>query len=236
MLLRVDLHLHTPASTCYADKLVTSEQIVNAAVRARLDAVAVTDHHAFRGAIEVLHAAKGSDLAVLPGVEITLKEGHFLALFDSSIGETELTSFLEWLSIPKERRGDGHYLAGGDVESVLRETDERGGVAIAAHIERWPSGFLESKEPRSMKEKIHASDYLSALEITVPEDKGAWNEGRVRGFPKKYACIQASDSHSLSDVGRRHVLLDLERVDLSGLKLAILEHERRIHFPSLDGV
>ncbi len=231
-MLRVDLHVHTPISTCYADKTVKIEQVVGAAVKAGLDAIAVTDHHAVRGAIQLREAIEATRLTVLPGIEITLKEGHFLALFDLDAGMSELLSFFDWLGIPPEKQGDGHFAAAHGVESVLRQIDERGGVAIAAHIERWPSGFLESKEPRAVKQSIHASQHLSALEITIPEDKSGWNEGLVRGFPKKYACVQASDSHSLADIGRRQVLLDLDRLDLNGLKLAISEHARRIVFPS----
>ncbi len=230
-MLRVDLHVHTPISTCYADKTAKIEQLVGAAVKAGLDAIAVTDHHAIRGAIELREAIQRTRLTVLPGIEITLKEGHFLALFDVDAGVAELVSFLDWLGVPPDKQGDGHFAAARDVESVLRQVDERGGVAIAAHIERWPSGFLESKEPRAIKQSIHASQHLSALEITIPEDKVAWNEGLVRGFPKKYACVQASDSHSLLDIGRRQVLLDVDRLDLNSLRLAISEHSRRISFP-----
>lgn len=230
-MLRVDLHVHTPISTCYADKTVKIEQLVGAALKAGLDAVAVTDHHAVRGAIELREASKGTQLSVMPGIEITLKEGHFLALFDMDAGASELISFLDWLGIPPDKQGDGHFAAAHDVESVLRKVDDRGGIAIAAHIERWPSGFLESREPRVIKQSIHASQYLSALEITIPEDKAAWNEGIMRGFPKSYACVQASDSHSLSDIGRRQVLLDVERFDLNHLRIAISEHARRILFP-----
>ncbi len=231
-MLRVDLHVHTPISTCYADKTVKTEQLVRAALKAGLDAVAVTDHNAVRGAIELREATKGTRVTVMPGIEITLKEGHFLALFDVDVEASELDSFLGWLGIPPEKQGDGHFPSAHDIESVLRQVDERGGVAIAAHIERWPSGFLESKEPRAVKQSIHASQHLSALEITIPQDKAAWNEGLVRGFPKKYACVQASDSHSLADIGRRQVLMDLDHLDLNGLKLAISEHARRIVFPS----
>ncbi len=235
-MLRVDLHVHTPISTCYSDKTVKTEQLVNAALKAGLDAIAVTDHHAVRGAIELREASKGSPLTVLPGMEITLKEGHFLALFDVDAGMSELVSLMEWLGVPPDKQGDGHFVVLRDVEEVLRQVDERAGAAIAAHIERWPSGFLESKESRAVKQSIHASQHLSALEITIPEDKAAWNEGLVRGFPKKYACVQASDSHSLSDIGRRQVLIDLDRLDLNGLRLAISEHASRISFPRTKGI
>lgn len=229
---QVDLHVHTPRSACYADKSVTAAEIVDAALRAGLDAIAVTDHHDYRGSLEVETAAQGTGLAVLPGVEVTTRQGHFLALFDAGSGEKDLVSFLEWLGIAAQDRGDGHLVVARSVESILPEICSRGGVAIAAHIERWPSGFLESKESRVVKQRIHASEYLGALEITIPADKSSWNEGRVRGFPKQYACVQGSDAHSLSEIGRRRVLLDVGSLDLDALCQAFKEHERRIAFPA----
>ncbi len=229
---QVDLHVHTPRSACYADKSASAAEIVCAALNAGLDAVAVTDHHDYRGALDVGKAAEGSGLIVLPGVEVTTSQGHFLALFDVGGGEKDLFPFLEWLGVAGQYFGDGHLVLARSIESILPEICARGGVAIAAHIERWPSGFLESKESRVVKQRIHASEYLGALEITIPADKTAWNEGRVRGFPKQYACVQGSDAHSLSEIGRRRVLLDVSSFDLDGVRHAFKEHERRIVFPA----
>jgi PHP family Zn ribbon phosphoesterase len=228
---RVDLHVHTPRSTCYRDMSVTSQQIVAAALRAGLDVIAITDHHAFQGAVEVRAAAPAGGLTVFPGIEITAKEGHFLAIFEADTPRQGLEDFLQWLGIPPDSFGDGHIVVGRDTASVIKEVDGRGGLAIAAHIERWPSGFLESKEPRAVKEAIHANEHLSALEITIPQDKGRWNEGLVRGYTKKYACVQASDAHSLGEIGRRHILLDFEEISLAAFREACRDHEKRILFP-----
>ncbi len=228
---KVDLHVHTPRSTCYKDKSVTTQQILSAVLNAGLDAIAITDHHTFEGAVELRDAARESGLTVFPGIELTTREGHFLGIFEVDTPEGKLADFVQWLGITPENLGDGHINAEAGIEAILREIDGRGGVAIAAHIERWPSGFLESKEPRRVKEGIHANEHLSALEITIPQDRSLWNGGLVRGYSKKYACVQASDAHSLSEIGRRHVLIEMERIDLSGLRRAFQEHEQRIVFP-----
>jgi histidinol phosphatase-like PHP family hydrolase len=231
---RVDLHVHTPKSTCYRDASVTPRQIVAAALSAGLDAIAITDHHSVAGAIEVRDAARESGLTVFPGIEITAREGHFLGIFDTDAPAANLEDFLRWLGISPDTLGDGHLAVAGDIGSVLKEIEGRGGVAIAAHIERWPSGFLESKEPREVKAAIHASDHLSALEITIPQDKGLWNDGLVRGYSKKYACVQASDSHSLAEIGRRYVMIDTPQIDLAAFREACRDHERRILFPGAE--
>jgi PHP family Zn ribbon phosphoesterase len=228
---RVDLHVHTPVSTCYREASATYRQVVEAALSAGLGAVAVADHHAFTGALAVREAATGSGLVVFPGIEITAREGHFLGIFDVDTPESRLGDFFRWLGIAPGNVGDGHIVVGHAIGAVLKEIGSRGGVAIAAHIERWPSGFLETREPRSIKEAIHADEHLDALEITIAQDKKLWNDGLVRGYSKRYACIQASDAHSPAEIGRRQVLIEMEQIDLGALREAFRDHERRIRFP-----
>ena len=60
---KLDLHLHTPASACFANKTVTGKDIVNAALSAGLDGIAVTDHNSGAFIDVVKEAAKGTSLA-----------------------------------------------------------------------------------------------------------------------------------------------------------------------------
>ena len=53
----------------------------------------------------------------------------------------------------------------------------------------------------------------------------------MRGYPKKYACIQGSDAHALDEIGRRPVYIRMERVDLPTLRSVFLECEDGIVFP-----
>jgi PHP family Zn ribbon phosphoesterase len=117
------------------------------------------------------------------------------------------------------------------IEDVFAEIDRRGGLAVAAHIERWPSGFLETKESRKTKRQIHSSPYLSALEITQPQNKDLWRKGKMRSYPKKYPCIQGSDAHALSDVGRRPTYVKLEQIDFHHLRAAFQGNSNQIKFP-----
>ena len=77
---RADLHVHTTAS----DGDYTPSQIVALARRARLAAVAVTDHDTLAGLAEA-RAAAGGGTEVVPGVEISTafdgREFHLLGYF-----------------------------------------------------------------------------------------------------------------------------------------------------------
>ncbi len=228
---KIDLHIHTPCSECYGDSSVTAEQIVDAARRAGLEAIGITDHNTVEAVDDVRRAAEGTGLTVFPGVELTTTGGHVLALFDVASELATLRHFLESIGLDGDKWGDPANLAAGDTVDVLKGIAARDGLAIAAHIERWPSGFLKKDGPRRVRMDIHACDDLAALEITIPEDRRQWNEGSVRGYPKPYACIQGSDAHALDEVGRRPVFARVEQLDLAGLRQALQRHETSLAFP-----
>jgi PHP family Zn ribbon phosphoesterase len=229
---KIDLHIHTPESTCYSDKSVTPEQIVAASLAANLDMIAITDHNTFQGIERIRKAAEGQELGIFPGVELSFKSGHFLAIFDVDTPVSKLQPFLTEIGVEENNRGDGTFIIECEIEEVFRKVHLLGGVVIAAHIERWPSGFLESNEPRKIKMEIHGNPYISALEITVAQDKKLWNSGQMRGFPVKRACIQSSDAHSPADIGRRPVFVKMEKLDMASLKSAFTAYDDRIVFPN----
>jgi hypothetical protein len=78
---RIDLHIHTHAS----DGQLSPSAIVSAAVKGRLDVIAVTDHDTVNGLHEALAAARGQPLTVIPGVELSTHHGeheiHVLGYF-----------------------------------------------------------------------------------------------------------------------------------------------------------
>ncbi len=65
----IDLHTHTTAS----DGSLTPTELVEAARRAGLKAVAITDHDTVDGVAEALAAGQALGQAVVPGVEISLQ-------------------------------------------------------------------------------------------------------------------------------------------------------------------
>ena len=228
---KVDLHIHTPRSTCYRDQSVTPEQIVEAALGVGLEAIAITDHNTVETIDEIRHIAGEKGLFVFPGMELSTKDGHVIAIFDMDTPVVRLRGFLDCLGVSREGWGDAATLTRDGIEQVFQKIGEQGGIAIAAHIERWPSGFLEANEPRRVKMRIHSNEHLNALEITIPQNKGMWNGGQVRDFPKKYACLQGSDAHALDEIGRRPVFIRMEPVGLAGLRLALLDYQTKIVFP-----
>jgi len=227
---KADLHVHTPKSLCY-NAAAAAQEIVEAAVKAGLEVMAITDHNSVDGIHEIRTIALGNGLTIIPGVEITTVNGHFLALFDPGIPNEELVDFLDYIGIDKMGRGDAHTVASDETGVVLKKIQERGGIAVAAHIDRWPSGFLETKITRRQKRELHENEYLDALEITIPGTRRAWNNGEVREYPLKRACIQGSDAHNPGEIARRPVYIRMKKIGLEELKQALIEYETSILFP-----
>lgn len=76
---RADLQLHSDLG----DGLASPEEILTAAESAGLDVIALTDHDDIRGAFVLRDLAlrRGSPVEVVPGIEVTTRSGHLLALF-----------------------------------------------------------------------------------------------------------------------------------------------------------
>jgi predicted metal-dependent phosphoesterase TrpH len=76
---RADLQVHSDLG----DGLSSIEEILDSAERAKLDVIALTDHDDIRGAFALreLAARRSSPVAIVPGVEVTTRSGHLLALW-----------------------------------------------------------------------------------------------------------------------------------------------------------
>ena len=73
-----DLHNHTtPNEQC--SRAWDPEAFVRSCTEAGLDVVAVTDHDHCNHLPDALNAAGGSDLVVVPGIEVSTDHGHILA-------------------------------------------------------------------------------------------------------------------------------------------------------------
>ena len=80
--LRADLHVHTVLSPC-ADIEMIPPLIVQQAIEKGIHLIAITDHNATANIEAVQKAARGTELIILPGMELqTVEEVHLLCLFD----------------------------------------------------------------------------------------------------------------------------------------------------------
>jgi 3',5'-nucleoside bisphosphate phosphatase len=103
--MRADLHLHTTAS----DGRLTPQELVQEAVKLKLDVIAITDHDSVEGVPSALEAAKSfTQIMVIPGVEINTDvpkgEVHILGYF-IDYRDPGLNRTLEELRNSRNERG-----------------------------------------------------------------------------------------------------------------------------------
>src|SRR5436309_4797764 len=110
---KADLHIHTSLG----DGLASVQQIFDFVENyTDLDIIAITDHDDVRGAMQALELAEKRHyrFKVIPGNEITTRQGHLLALFVTK--EFPMLRSLDW---------------------SMQAVYEAGGVVIATHPLTW---------------------------------------------------------------------------------------------------
>ena len=137
---------------------MTPNNIVNMALLKGLDIIAVTDHNACCNAEAVMEFGKRRELLVIPGLEVeSIEEIHTLTLFPDLESARRMGETVAGHLPPVENRaeifGDELILDSKDeekgrleqllivasdltVEDVFRITEEFGGIAVPAHVDR----------------------------------------------------------------------------------------------------
>lgn len=234
-----DLHIHTCLSPC-AELDMHPRNLMEKALAAKLDMIAICDHNSSANVPYVIRAAAGSGVTVIPGMEITSSEEvHLLALFGSLPHLAKLQSLIEkhLFGENDEKRFGVQAIVNefAEVEGICNQlligaTDlsldelvnyihEFEGLAIAAHIDR------ESFSVISQLGFIDETAHFDALEITpVTGISGA--RARYRELAA-YSFIVSSDAHFINDVGSTATKILLREPSFAELKLALGGKEGR---------
>ncbi|OZT76710.1 TrlF family AAA-like ATPase [Salinicoccus roseus] len=161
---KTDLHLHTPASSCFIDNKISAREWVDKCIEEKLDCVAVTDHNTGEYIDAIKEEADGTKLTVFPGVEVTCSESkvHILVLFDVDKDSRYVNSFLHKLGIKPNELGEQETFASMQVMDVIREAHAYEGIAIPAHIDQYNGLGTVSHGGRS---EIFNSDIVYGAQV-----------------------------------------------------------------------
>jgi len=177
-MLTCDLHVHTNFSK---DGESSIEEILRAAEAAGLDAIAITDHDSVDGAKKAL--ACETSVLVIPGIEVTTKQGHLLVL-----GVTEI--------IP----------AGLDVEDTVAIARRMGALLILPHpYHVWRHGVARRK--KAGMTVVDAVESFNSRYIVGSANRKAARIALKLGKP----CVGGSDAHNARFVGFGRTYVDAER-------------------------
>ena len=234
-----DFHIHTCLSPC-AELDMHPQALVERALAAKLNIIAICDHNSSENVPYVIRAAQGKNLKIFPGMEITTSEEvHLLAIFDSL---SDLASLQEIVYQHLAGRNDEERFGvqaivneNGEVEGIndklligatdlplndlLNSVHELNGLAIAAHIDR------ESFSVLSQLGFIDESINFDALEVTPLT---GLKQARVKYRElDKYSFIMSSDAHYLKDIGTAVTKIMLEEPTFAELKMAFARQNGR---------
>ena len=198
---KIDIHIHTPASSDYQQPDVTYLELLQRAEPPVLDIIALPDHNSVTGyrhlkeeiqqleLLEKLNRLMPEErsrlkeyrrlldkILVLPGFEFTGTFGfHILGIFSPHKSARELEHLLISLRVPPDQIDNGSATIGAstDVMTAYRLINEAGGLVIAAHANS-SNGVAMRGFPLGGQTKIaYTQDpYLHALEVTDLEQKG----------------------------------------------------------------
>jgi signal transduction histidine kinase len=235
----IDPHLHTCLSPCAVLDMHPAG-LVDAAIRAGLDALAVCDHNSAENVAAVERAGLAAGMAVIPGMEITSEEEtHILALLPSIEAALELQSQV-YRSLPgrNDERAFGpqvianehaevlgfndHLLSGAttlDVDRVVDAIHSARGLAIASHVDRERFGII------GQLGMIPSGLELDALEISC---QTSLSEARGAFAPRdEFPLLCSSDAHEPKDVGKAVTFLLLAEPTLDELRRAFAGKDGR---------
>ena len=180
-MLRADPHCHTTAS----DGMVTAAELVDAAVKARIDLIAVTDHDTMASVREVQSRGEAAGLTVVAGQEVTTKR-------------PAQTHLMGWFLENPVRRGMS-------LEDTVAAIHAQGGLVIVPHP--FMPVYFASIQPGMLRRLIE-NQSVDGIEMLSTVPMGAARRKQLLEFydanrERLGAAIGASDCHfGGSDIGR----------------------------------
>ncbi len=236
---KADLHVHTVLSPCAEIEMIPP-LIVERALANGISLIAITDHNASANIKAVQKAAEGTDLAVLPGMEVQTKEDvHVICLFDTLMQMDHFQKIVDYNlpTIKNKASFFGHQLIVDEtgsylgteerllitstflsIDTVWAEVEMLGGLMIPAHINRKVNGLIEilGFVPQEIP--------IAALEISrhiTPSEA-------FQSYPqiKNYSLIQNGDVHRLNEF-LGSTIFEIQEPNILEIRLALAHKEGR---------
>lgn len=172
---RADIHMHTNLG----DGTASPARVIAEARRRQLDVIAITDHDHLEGYKRVVDLLDGSGSApgVIPGIEVTTRQGHLLGLFIQR--PIKMLRSVEW-----------------SIEAIK----EQGGLVVIPH----PLGRLvPSLSRKKIEELLERGFALDGIEVYNPSPANRAQRQEVLRLNVDWGMAQTggSDAHFWQHIG-----------------------------------
>lgn len=239
---RVDFHTHTPHSTdAYRDENgqpnISNREWLLAHMRKGIDAVCVTDHNgggqidALKTALVELETADPAEpdfrpLTIFPGVELTTSDDiHLLAIFGPGANSASVSELIGQIGLGGGTQGDHTLQLQWSLKTILDQAHPPNFdcIFIPAHV-NGTRGLISDGNPRTKEDALkHSAIYALECSRAKAVDWTAETEPIERSANKAFAVVYGSDSHQVTEVGRRTTWVHMEAPSLDGLRIALLD-------------
>ena len=251
-----DLHVHTPRDKRFKGisgvdpftsdgRKIIAEEYIKSAKNKGIRILGITEHNDVSFVDTIREAAKGTDVTIFPGFEISADSGaggiHIICLFEPDIKTDFLDDLITQLGLPRSERHhkDGSpKLANKQLSETVDFVSKHGGICIAAHVLR-ENGILD-KESMIGEPRVNAwkNEKLLAAETPVVRtglkgfaQKTFENTQELYKRKRPIASVYFSDARSFDEIGCRATWIKVSSRTLGGLKQAFLDWESRIRHP-----
>jgi predicted metal-dependent phosphoesterase TrpH len=191
-MLKLDLHIHSKYSEDGSGNILEISKILK---KKGLDGMAITDHNTIEGGISALRVAS-KDFVVIPGIEISSKDGHIIAL---NVKE----------NIPRNLT----------IEETIENIIDIGGLPIVPHLYRTLSGIKE-KKLKKIKNKVPAIEVFNSCSVLRTNLKTMEIAKKY-----KLGGTGGSDSHIPSLVGEAYTIIDTNNLNIDSI-ISLIEKKK----------
>lgn len=226
----VDLHIHSALSPC-SDNDMTPNNIINMARLKDLDIIAVTDHNSAGNVNAFIECAAGSDILIVPGMELeTREEVHLVCLFpDEKMAlkmQEKVYGSMPYMPNRADIFGQQLLLDRNDnvvgsveqmlvrasaigIEEAVKIVRSLGGAAIPAHVDRNSYSIISNLGT--------VPDSLEVSYLEISHNCNTVDFLRSNPCLARYNFIKNSDAHRLGDILERESYIELDEKSVQNL-------------------
>lgn len=211
----LDLKVNSPASLGYLniDGLESAPAMVRLSRVKGLDVIAITDLYSGEFIDQLVCAAQGAPLTVIPGVSLRCRVERcndviISCLFPESTSSADVSNFLRALQVPEQAKGDSNYIVSQTLDQVLHTLESFNGAAIPTRIDKTPTRLAVLGE-------LVENYGFRAFDLAYTDSNAIFK----RRWPKlKFQLFSFSDAYALAQIGSRSARVKLPTPGFAGIR------------------